>query len=168
MSYIRDSLGANEAVHYVAHFHWIRHAMGYGVLALSILVAIFSYSPEYPFVVLGPVLLGVILFLAIMVPIWTTEIGVTSQRLILKRGLIQRDTEEMQLGSIEQISLDQDVLGRILGYGKLHIHGTGDQDLALPAIGDPINMRKAVQEAIGAVEHAPMPDEAVPSDVATA
>jgi hypothetical protein len=95
MSYIRDSLGANEAVHYVAHFHWIRHAMGYGVLALSILVAIFSYSPEYPFVVLGPVLLGVILFLAIMVPIWTTEIGVTSQRLILKRGLIQRDTEEM-------------------------------------------------------------------------
>jgi hypothetical protein len=38
----------------------------------------------------------------------------------------------------------------------------------LPAIGDPINMRKAVQEAIGAVEHAPMPDEAVPSDAATA
>jgi uncharacterized membrane protein YdbT with pleckstrin-like domain len=87
-----------------------------------------------------------------MVPIWTTEIGVTSQRVIYKRGLIQRDTQEMQLRSVEQVSFDQDVLGRIFGYGWLEIHGTGEEVITLPAIGDPVAMRRALQEALGQIQ----------------
>jgi uncharacterized membrane protein YdbT with pleckstrin-like domain len=152
MGYVRDSLGANEAIHYIAHFHWIRYALPYGVLLLAILVSAFTYDAAYPLLMLGPVAVGVVLFIAMMVPIWTTEIGVTSQRLIYKRGLIQRETQEMQLRSVEQVSLEQDVLGRILGYGWLEIHGTGEEEIILPAIGDPIAMRRALQEALGQIQ----------------
>ena len=76
-------------------------------------------------------IVGVIIFLAIMIPIWTTEIGVTNQRVIYKKGLISRETSEIQLGAIEEVSLRQDVLGRILDYGKLEIHGTGEEQIVL-------------------------------------
>jgi uncharacterized membrane protein YdbT with pleckstrin-like domain len=152
MGYVRDSLGANEAIHYIAHFHWIRHALAYGVLAIAIIVSVLSYDATYPLLALVPAAVGIFLFVVMMVPIWTTEIGVTSQRVIYKRGLIQRETQEMQLRSVEQVSLDQDVLGRILGYGWLEIHGTGEEVIILPAIGDPVAMRRALQEALGQIQ----------------
>jgi uncharacterized membrane protein YdbT with pleckstrin-like domain len=152
MGYVRDSLGANEAIHYIAHFHWIRYALAYGVLAIAIIVSVLSYDATYPLLALVPAAVGILLFVVMMVPIWTTEIGVTSQRVIYKRGLIQRETQEMQLRSVEQVSLDQDVLARILGYGWLEIHGTGEEVMILPAIGDPVAMRRALQEALGQIQ----------------
>jgi uncharacterized membrane protein YdbT with pleckstrin-like domain len=152
MGYIRDSLGANEAIHYIAHFHWIRYALAYGVLAIAIIVSVLSYDATYPLLALVPAGVGIFLFVVMMVPIWTTEIGVTSQRVIYKRGLIQRETQEMQLRSVEQVSFDQDVLGRIFGYGWLEIHGTGEEVITLPAIGDPVAMRRALQEALGQIQ----------------
>jgi uncharacterized membrane protein YdbT with pleckstrin-like domain len=153
MSYIRGSLGANETVHYIAHFHWIHYVLGYGALIVSIILGIFSYNPDYPAIVLVAPFVGLLIFIAIMIPIWTTEIGVTNQRFIYKKGFIQRDTSELQLGSIEQVKLDQNIFARIFGYGKLMIYGTGEEEIILPSIGDPLELRKALQEAIGEAQH---------------
>ncbi|WP_088345969.1 MULTISPECIES: PH domain-containing protein [Rhodomicrobium] len=157
MSYIEDSLGANETVHYVAHFHWVHYALAYGALIVSVLLGMLSYNAEYPIVVLGPPLVGLVIYLAIMIPIWATEIGVTNQRLIYKTGIIKRSTAELQLRAIEQVNLAQDIGGRIFGYGKLDIHGTGNEEIFLPAIGNPLELRKALQEAIGEIQHATEP-----------
>jgi uncharacterized membrane protein YdbT with pleckstrin-like domain len=104
-----------------------------------------------------PPFIGVVIFLAIMIPIWTTEIGVTNQRVIYKKGLISRQTSEIQLGSIEEVSLNQDILGRIFDYGKLEIHGTGEEQIVLPALGDPLELRKALQEGLGEINRATRP-----------
>jgi len=156
MSYIRNSLGANETLHYLAHFHWSKYAAAYGALIVSaILGIIVAYNS--PWLALLPPLVGLAIFLAIMVPIWATEIGVTNQRIIYKTGLVSRSTSELQLRSIEEVNMDQTVLGRILGYGKLQIHGTGAEDIILPNLGDPLELRKALQEAIGEIQHATEP-----------
>jgi hypothetical protein len=34
----------------------------------------------------------------------------------------------------------------------LEIHGTGEEEIILPAIGDPIAMRRALQEALGQIQ----------------
>jgi uncharacterized membrane protein YdbT with pleckstrin-like domain len=44
----------------------------------------------------------------------TTEIAVTSQRVIIKRGLFRRNTIEMNAGQIESVQLNQSILGRLL------------------------------------------------------
>lgn len=163
MGYIQKSLGANETVQDIAHFHWSNYAFAYGALGLSIVIAVISYNPEYPAAMALPVAVGAFIFLAIMIPIWTTQIGVVNQRPIYKRGFIQRDTHEMQLRTIESVSLDQDVAGRLMGYGKLEVYGTGDEEIRLPAIGDPLAMRRALQEAIGNVQTLPAPGEAQPA-----
>jgi hypothetical protein len=55
-----------------------------------------------------------VLFLGILVPIWTTEIGVTNERAIFKRGLLWRATQALQLRAIEEVALEQGLLGRLL------------------------------------------------------
>jgi uncharacterized membrane protein YdbT with pleckstrin-like domain len=158
MSYIRNSLGANETVHYIAHYHWSKYAAAYGALIVSVILGIVVISnSQQPVVALLPLLVGVAIFLMIMVPIWATEIGVTNQRIIYKTGLVSRATSELQLRSIEEVNMDQTVLGRLLGYGKLQIHGTGAEDIILPNLGDPLELRKALQEAIGEIQHATEP-----------
>ena len=58
-----------------------------------------------------------------LLPIWTTEIGVTDQRLIFKRGLLWRTTQELQLRAIEEVNLDQGLFGRLTTTDGLHCAG---------------------------------------------
>jgi uncharacterized membrane protein YdbT with pleckstrin-like domain len=157
MGYIEESLGGNETVHYIGHFHWMNYVFAYGALIISLILAIFSYSPQYPALVVISPFIGILIFLAIMLPIWTTEVGVTNQRIILKRGLIQRRTKELQLRAIEEVSMDQDIFGRIFGYGKVEVFGTGEEEIKFPTLGDPLEMRRALQEAIGQAQNATAP-----------
>lgn len=168
MSYIRSSLGANETAHYIAHFHWINYVLAFGVLIISVILGLTAGSyynaqnagAEWLVLItlaLIPMIVGGIIFLVIMVPIWTTEIGVTNQRIIYKTGFISRSTQELQLRSIEEVNMQQSVLGRIFNYGKIDIHGTGEEDISLPNLGDAVTLRKALQEAIGEAQSSTRP-----------
>jgi uncharacterized membrane protein YdbT with pleckstrin-like domain len=102
------------------------------------------------------VLAGIVLFLAIMAPLWTTEIGVTTQRFVFKRGLVWRTTHELQLRAIEEVNLEQGLLGRILDFGQLQLHGTGVDDIRLPSLADPLALRKALQDGMASAAQSGM------------
>ena len=88
-----------------------------------------------------------------LLPIWTTEIGVTDQRLIFKRGLLWRTTQELQLRAIEEVNLDQGLLGRLTNYGRIELRGTGVDDIVLPPLADPLGLRKALQDGMAIAAH---------------
>lgn len=92
--------------------------------------------------------IGTIVFLRIMVPIWTTEIGVTSERVVLKQGFLTRHTDEIELPSIEEINVDQGFFGRLLGFGRITIRGTGVDDVDIPAIADPLHVSRSIQHGL--------------------
>ena len=156
MSYIERSLAENEVLQYRARFHWLYHAAAWGALVIGAIVAMVTLN-DAVWVAVVSLTAGLAIWLAILVPIWTTEIGVTNQRLIYKRGLIQRNTSELQLRSIEEVRFLQDIWGRLLDYGKLEIHGTGDDAIYLPAVADPIGLRAALQGAVGNAQGDPQP-----------
>ncbi len=162
MSYIEKSLAPNEAIRYRAHFHWLYHAAAWGAVIVAVVVAVLaigiSNNSNSSWAALAALIAGALIFLSIMTPIWTTEIGVTNQRLIYKRGLIERETNELQLRNIEEVQFGQDFLGRLLGYGSLDIHGTGDDMIHLPAVGDPLALRSALQDAMGDAQGSPPPN----------
>ena len=81
-----------------------------------------------------------------------TEIGVTNQRLIYKRGLVARATKEVELRCIEVVDLEQSLLGRLLDYGRVGVHGTGVADIVLPSMADPLGLRRALQDGIAALQ----------------
>jgi uncharacterized membrane protein YdbT with pleckstrin-like domain len=154
MSYIEHSLGRSEALLYRAHFPWFYSAGAWLVLLGFVAGATAAYAWGHADVALGLLLLGLGLFSAVMLPLWTTEIGVTNQRFIFKRGLIWRATHELQLRAIEEVNLAQDLLGRIFDCGRLRLHGTGVDDIRLPLLADPIGLRKALQDGMAAANPA--------------
>src|SRR5262245_6439771 len=154
MSYIKHSLGRSEALLYRAHFPWFYSAGAWLLLIGFLAAALIAATLGHAEVALGLLLLGVGLFLAILLPLWTTEIGVTNQRFIFKRVLIWRSTHELQLRAIEEVNLEQDLLGRLLDCGRLRLHGTGVDDIRLPMLADPIGLRKALQDGMAAANQA--------------
>jgi uncharacterized membrane protein YdbT with pleckstrin-like domain len=150
MSYIEHSLGEAETLLYRARFPWFHGAVGWTALALGFVVGAIAYANGFGAVGGVLALAGVAVFLGVFIPIRTTEIGVTNQRLIYKRGLIWRKTQELQLRAIEEVKLDQGLLGRLFDFGRLDLHGTGVGDIRLPTLADPVGLRKALQDGMAA------------------
>jgi uncharacterized membrane protein YdbT with pleckstrin-like domain len=92
-------------------------------------------------------LVGLYLFAHMMLIKATTEIAVTNERIIYKKGLIARHVGELNIDRIEGVSVQQGVLGRFLNYGRVCIRGMGVGEVMLPPIESPIEFRKAVNEA---------------------
>jgi len=100
------------------------------------------------FSILGFFLLGLFFFMHMMVIKATTEIAVTTDRMIYKKGLVARHVGELSIDRIEGVSVSQGFWGRILGYGRVSIRGMGVGEVLLPPIEEPIAFRKAIQEAL--------------------
>jgi len=75
---------------------------------------------------------------------------VTNQRLIFKRGLLWRSIQELQLRAIEEVILEQGLVGRLLNFGGLQLHGTGVDDIRLPVLADPMGLRRSLQDGMAA------------------
>ncbi len=165
MTYIQDILNEGEDIIAEIRFHWwfwVQAVIVFvirvsiisvaGVYALDFIAGMESASKDlYRQIVLGAVGLGILYALVKLalriIQFLTTERAVTERRLIFKEGLIARRTAELSVGRIEEINLQQSVLGRILGYGTLAISGTGGDDrLIMAEIADPVSIRRAIDE----------------------
>ncbi len=91
--------------------------------------------------------MGVFRFAHMMVIKATTEIAVTTSRIIYKRGLVARYVGEMSIDRIEGVNVLQSVLGRIFNYGRIMVRGMGVGEVILPPLEDPIKFRKAIEKA---------------------
>jgi uncharacterized membrane protein YdbT with pleckstrin-like domain len=78
-----------------------------------------------------------------------TEIAVTDRRVIIKTGMMSRRSLEIMLAKVESIGIDEPVLGRMLGYGTVVIHGTGGTPEPFSRIAHPSEFRREVQQQIG-------------------
>lgn len=76
------------------------------------------------------------------------DMGITDKRVVYKKGIIGRSTDEIRLNAIETVEVEQSVLGRILGYGTVKITGRGDSVLIYKDIDEPIEVKKAISSVI--------------------
>lgn len=90
---------------------------------------------------------GLILWLIAYVRIKSTELAVTTKRVIVKHGFIRRSTIEINLSKVESIQVTQSLLGRMFDFGTLVIAGTGASHAPLEGIAEPLAFRKAFVEA---------------------
>ena len=92
-------------------------------------------------------IMGLVKFAQMMVVKATTEIAITNNRLIYKRGLVARHVGEINIDRIEGCNVLQPILGRIFNYGRVLIRGMGVGEVTLPPLEDPISFRRAIEEA---------------------
>ena len=103
--------------------------------------------------------LGVAIDVAALVRFYTTEIGVTSRRVMMKTGLVARRAPEMVLDKVEGQELEQSGVGRVLGFGTVDVRGAGGERLPIRGVDDPVALMGAIMEARSArdVRTEPLP-----------
>ena len=146
MSYIDENLLPEERVVYRAALHWIVFA--HALLVMVAGVALFIALPGAPPVGTVVLLVGLVMLVPPFVARQTTELGVTTKRVIVKTGLIRRRTLELLLRQVEAISVDQSLFGRLLGFGSITLTGTGGVREVFHTVGDPLELRRRIQGQI--------------------
>lgn len=142
-SYVKTSLIKGEKILFSAQLSLWPYT-GHLVIGALLLIASMSIgwlwsAPEWVRITLG--LIAFLPWLYVYIILDTTEVVVTSSRVIIKRGFIQRATSELFLTRIEGVEVDQSLLGRMLGYGTLFIRGVGTEVAPLPNIREPLKFR---------------------------
>ena len=140
MGYIEANLLPGEAVVQRARLHWI-------VFLKAIVVAVVGLAVLFIQPLVGAIVVGLALLMAL--PPWlertTSEFGVTSKRVIIKVGLIQRRTLELLIRQVEAISVDQSLTGRIFNFGTITLTGTGGVRETFHNIANPLEFRRSIQ-----------------------
>ena len=150
MSYVQKVLLPSERVIYETGLHWLIFGRAILVLLLAVALAIGAlYAPtdaSLPLLIAAAAVafLGFLLFLAALLRRAGTELAVTDQRVVLKRGLIARHTIEMNRGKVESVDVDQSLIGRILGYGTVQVRGTGGSLEPMAMIAHPLTFRSHI------------------------
>ena len=99
-------------------------------------------------VILLPVFgLGLVFLVIAYIRYQSTELAVTTKRVIVKHGFIRRNTVEINLNKVESIQVDQGILGRMFNFGTLIVAGTGTSHAPLAGIAAPMEFRRAFIEA---------------------
>ena len=152
MSYVDNNLMTGEQVVHRARLHWgifvgpaILLFIGV-IIAISLGAAIGGGGGVFvAFIVLVffsiPMIRAVITYL-------TTEFAVTSRRVIAKRGLISRNTLELNHQRVEGLAVSQGVISRIFNAGTIVVNGTGGTRQAIPYISGPMEFRRNALETI--------------------
>lgn len=98
-------------------------------------------------IVLGIAIVGIFIFLRAAIIMWTTDFAVTNKRVVVKRGWLNRRTAELAVESVEGVALDQSLLARLFGFGRVVVTGTGDATLVFPPMAHPVDFRRAIETA---------------------
>ena len=159
MGYVEDTLGSGETIEYDVSFHWLWTFSAYTIFVILVaaalaLILLFSQMTSVeaiePMIRLLPSLvlavIGLVIFLYMMIKKWTTERVLTDLRFVQKIGWIIRHTEEIRIDRMEEVNLDQSLLGRILDYGDIQIAGVGTGEIKLRMIDSPIEFQKKLND----------------------
>jgi uncharacterized membrane protein YdbT with pleckstrin-like domain len=148
MSYVQRVLQSGEQVRHISSIHWIVYWPGVAVALL--MVVAFSFSETryltglWRYTAYALALVAVVLLIQEWLQWWVTEIAVTNRRVIYKTGLIQRQTNEMNMDKVESVQINQSIFGRMLDYGTVTILGTGEGFETLHTIASPIELRNSI------------------------
>ncbi|MCS6880467.1 MAG: PH domain-containing protein [Oscillochloridaceae bacterium] len=161
MGYIQDNLMPNEKILFTARVHpavflpsvfsfiasigFFAYALSTGSqgdVASGLLAGILLLTT------VGFFLYSILLGIQALVIILTTEFAVTNRRVIAKRGFIRRHTLEILLPKVESISVNQNLLGRLLNFGTVTVTGTGGTRESFGVIVEPVEVRKRVTHII--------------------
>jgi uncharacterized membrane protein YdbT with pleckstrin-like domain len=156
MASLDDQLLAGERIVYRTRPHWILFggpllvALAGLVVGITLQLTVHDYRYRYAGWYAGAALLGVSLLIAIPPAIryLSADFAVTDKRVLARTGILNRQSLETLLSKIEGIGVEQDLWGRVLGFGTITITGTGGTRESIAGIPRPLEFRRHVQSQI--------------------
>jgi len=149
MGYVETNILPGEEIVYKASIHWFVFVPGAFLLFIGInLSSLDVEGGTGP--VFGIIAIIIALFSLVRAAITriTTELAITSKRVIAKVGLVRRNTVELNHGKVESFNIDQSIFGRIFGFGTVIVNGTGGGKTPIPNIKSPLQFRREAMQTI--------------------
>jgi len=147
MSYVERSLMPNERVVFRTRLSGVLFAAPAALALAALLLMPLGHPGLWTGLFL--LLIAIVFTLLRLLSFVSSEFAVTDKRVIMKVGVLQRRTLEMQLAKVEAVAVTQSLAGRMLGYGDILVSGTGGTKELFRQIGRPLEFRRAVQMASG-------------------
>ena len=161
MGYVRYTLAPGEKFLYRAQFNWtydfvtlVWFMVGFAPFFLWLSALNFAdfdfsgVSRGFGVAACASLALGALYLLTRFVHKWTTVIAITSSRLVVKHGMISRDTREVSLDKIEEVTLHQSGWDRLFGQGQITVRGVGIALIAFPVLARPGAIRREIEDAV--------------------
>ncbi len=158
MKYVESLLGKNEQILWRARQHWIVLSANFviNLFIVVVILAVYTAAGLIPGSI-GEFLRSVrgLALWVLLIPFawfgweflqwWAEEYLVTTHRVVQTEGLINKHTKDSSLEKINDIVLNQSVLGRILNYGDLEIiTGSDIGTNVLRRLAQPVNFKKTL------------------------
>ncbi|MFQ5964253.1 MAG: PH domain-containing protein, partial [Candidatus Scalinduaceae bacterium] len=169
MGYVEKNLMPSEEVVYKAKIHWSIYVRGIITVLIGAIIIMITLSAKgiivlskfnqniniphemiiflvkywiCPFIFGGIfIIFGLINLIKSFIFKISTELVVTTKRVIAKFGFVKRDTIELNHNKVESFMVQQSIIQRILNSGTIIIQGTGGGKTPIPNIDDPLEFR---------------------------
>lgn len=153
MAFPARLLGPGEEVVVYARPHWkyLARPVAASVIVLAGAVAALVYDvPRWSELALAALLVACLLWLAGRYLQWaTTSFVVTTDRLVMRRGVLRRTTRDILLDRLTDISCKQSLLDRVLRCGDVMIESPGrDSPEVFPDLPRPSSIQSEIYKAI--------------------
>lgn len=149
MSYVSSTLQKGEKVLLQAKLHWIVYVWPCLLLIFGawnwILYLSLPDDSDLWAVALFFICWSVYEFLRR----WCIEMAVTDKRVVLRKGIISIDSDEIKNLKVEGIEVEQSVMGRILNYGDVAFSGVGVAKLRFSDVSHPRDVKRRAEEITG-------------------
>jgi len=147
MGYVDSQLLPGESVMYRSKLHWQVFLLPGFFAGILLLASIGSFANGANGVGLFSLVLAGFLILVPFIKRANSEFAVTNRRIIVKLGFFTTRTLELLHSKVEAISVNQGLLGKMLGYGDIVVTGTGGSREEFKTVASPLELRRAVQAA---------------------
>jgi uncharacterized membrane protein YdbT with pleckstrin-like domain len=147
MGYVDSQLLPGENVMYRSKLHWQVFLFPGFFAGILLFASIGSFANGAKGVGLCILVLAGFLILVPFIKRANSEFAVTNRRIIVKLGFFTTRTLELLHSKVEAISVNQGLLGKMLGYGDIVVTGTGGSREEFKAVASPLELRRAVQAA---------------------
>ena len=134
MPYPRKLLHPGERIAFDLHPHWWFFAplasIAVGILAAAVAATVLLKDTTQTYTLLGVGVLAVIWLITLLVKFaeWrTTHFVLTSDRLIVRSGVLSKQGTEIPLERINDLSYHQSLFERMVGAGDLVIESAGER-----------------------------------------
>jgi membrane protein YdbS with pleckstrin-like domain len=129
---------------YLARLHWILFLWPVGLACIAMLVGIAIHQLK------GVALLFVVFSLIWLGITWAnfhfSSLTIKKKQVILRTGMIVRQTIDIPLAKIETIDIRQSLLGSFFQYGTLIITGTGGTRHLIDFLDRPLTCRRYIEQ----------------------
>jgi len=134
----------DQSVVYQARLHWILFVwpLLFLLLGLSISFSFTSFREVGLFVVLIALAWGVLMWLTYQF----SSLTIKKKQVILRSGILVRQTIDIPLTKIESIDIRQSIAGSLFHYGSLLITGTGGTRQWMSYVAKPLTCRRHIEQ----------------------